>query len=158
RTRTDEHLDRIHAAGATEVVASVYEMSLALGGHVLRTLNVPLAKILRQIQEIRQKDYAPLRHTFHGDRARDENDFTLLAPRTLKNVSLVPGSAAIGRELGAMLSGNDAVLVDSINRHGIRGESPSDDVVLQEGDILTLYGSPEALDSAEVRLLTGRPD
>lgn len=158
RTRTDEHLDRIHSAGATEVVASVYEMSLALGGHVLRTLNVPLAKILRQIQEIRQRDYAPLRHTFHGDRARDESDFTLLAPRTLKNVSLVPGSAAIGQELGAMLSDDESVVVDAINRHGIRGESPSDDVELQEGDVLTLYGSPEALDSAEQLLLTGRHD
>ena len=158
RTRTDEHLDPIHKAGATEVVASVYEMSLALGGHVLRTLNVPLAKILRQIQEIRQEDYAPLRHTFHGDRARDENDFTLLAPRTLKNVSLVPGSKAIGRQLGDMLTEHESVVVDSINRHGIRGESPSDDVELHEGDVLTLYGSPEALDSAEQRLLTGRPD
>lgn len=158
RTRTDEHLDRIHQAGATEVVASVYEMSLALGGHVLRTLDVPLTKILRQIQEIRQADYAPLRHTFHGDRARDENDFTLLAPRTLKNVSLVPGAAAIGKRLGALLTDHDDVVVDAINRHGIRGESPSDEVELQEGDVLTLYGSPEALDTAEQLLLTGRPD
>lgn len=158
RTRTDEHLDRIHEAGATEVVASVYEMSLALGGHVLRTLEVPLAKILRQIQEIRQADYAPLRHTFHGDRARDENDFTLLAPRTLKNVALVTGAKAIGKRLGTLRPGLRGVVVDSINRHGIRGESPSDEVKLEEGDVLTLYGSPEALDSAEQALLAGRPD
>jgi CPA2 family monovalent cation:H+ antiporter-2 len=98
-----------------------------------------------------------LRHTFHGDRARDENDFTLLAPRTLKNVSLVPGSAAIGKQLGTMLGDDDSVVVDAINRHGIRGESPSDDVELHEGDVLTLYGSPEALDTAEQLLLTGRP-
>ncbi|HSH85245.1 MAG TPA: cation:proton antiporter, partial [Guyparkeria sp.] len=148
RTGTDEHLDRIRVAGATEVVASVYEMSLALGGYVLGALNVPPAKILRQIQEIRQQNYAPLRHTFHGDRARDANDFAPLAPRTLKNVSLVPGSAAIGQRLAAALTNRDLVVVDAINRHGIRGESPSDEVELQEGDVLTLYGSPEALDTA----------
>lgn len=158
RTGTDEHLDRIRVAGATEVVASVYEMSLALGGYVLGALNVPPAKILRQIQEIRQQNYAPLRHTFHGDRARDANDFAPLAPRTLKNVSLVPGSAAIGQRLAAALTNRDLVVVDAINRHGIRGESPSDEVELQEGDVLTLYGSPEALDTAELLLLTGQPD
>lgn len=107
---------------------------------------------------IRQQDYAPLRHTFHGDRAHDANDFAPLAPRTLKNVSLVPGSAAIGQRLAAALTNRDLVVVDAINRHGIRGESPSDEVELQEGDVLTLYGSPEALDTAELLLLTGQPD
>ncbi|MFW6322677.1 MAG: cation:proton antiporter [Guyparkeria sp.] len=157
RTRTDEHLDRIHDAGATEVVASVYEMSLALGGHVLRTLRVPISKILRQMEEIRREDYAPLRHTFHGDRARDENDFAPLAPRTLKNVTLVPGAKSVGQRLGDVLPRDGSVVVDAINRHGIRGESPDEGVVLQEDDVLTLYGAPEALDMAEECLLTGRP-
>ncbi len=156
RTRTDKFLDRIHSAGATEVVASVYEMSLALGGHVLRTLKVPPTKILRQIQEIRRENYAPLRHTFHGDRARDENDFALLAPRTLKNVALVPGAAAVGKSLGEIMPDDGSLVVDAINRHGIRGESPSKDVILEEEDVLTLYGAPEVLEGAEHLLLTGR--
>mgnify|MGYP006280697261 CR=1 FL=1 len=155
RTRTDEHLDMIHEAGATEVVASVYEMSLALGGHVLRTLRVPITKILRQMEEIRREDYAPLRHTFHGDRARDENDFAPLAPRTLKNVTLVPGAKSIGRTLGEVIPRDDSVVVDAINRHGIRGETPNADVVLREDDVLVLYGAPEALDVAEEKLLAG---
>jgi CPA2 family monovalent cation:H+ antiporter-2 len=156
RTRTDESLDTIHEAGATEVVASVYEMSLALGGHVLRTLRVPITKILRQMEEIRRENYAPLRHTFHGDRARDENDFAPLAPRTLKNVTLVRGAKSIGRTLDEVIPQDGSVVVDAINRHGIRGESPNPDVVLREDDVLTLYGAPEALDMAEEQLLAGR--
>jgi len=155
RTRTDEYLDKIHEAGATEVVASVYEMSLALGGHVLRTLRVPITKILRQMEEIRREDYAPLRHTFHGDRARDENDFAPLAPRTLKNVTLVPGAKSVGSRLDEVIPRDGSVVVDAINRHGIRGETPNADVVLREDDVLVLYGAPEALDVAEEKLLAG---
>ncbi len=156
RARTDEQIDPLYEAGATDVVASIYEMSLVLSGNVLRALNVPVSKVIRQIQEIRRENYAPLRHTYAGNRARDSNDFIPLAPRTLRNIALVEGSYAIGRTLESSLPSNKTIVVDAINRSGIRGETPQSDTVLQEGDTLTLYGAPEELDSAEHFLLTGR--
>jgi CPA2 family monovalent cation:H+ antiporter-2 len=156
RARTDEQLDPLYEAGATDVVASIYEMSLVLSGNVLRALNVPVSKVIRQIQEIRRENYAPLRHTYAGNRARDSNDFIPLAPRTLRNISLVEGAFAIGRTLESCLPSNKTIVVDAINRSGIRGETPQNDTVLQQGDTLTLYGAPEELDSAEHFLLSGR--
>ncbi|MHB1229091.1 MAG: hypothetical protein B7Z82_02475 [Halothiobacillus sp. 20-54-6] len=156
RARTDEQLDPLFAAGATEVVSSIYEMSLVLSGNVLRALNVPVSKIIRQIQEIRRENYAPLRHTYAGNRARNTSDLIPLAPRTLRNIALVPGAYALGKPLASAIPSNKTIVVDAINRSGIRGESPQDDTVLQEGDTLTLYGAPEELDSAEHFLLTGR--
>lgn len=156
RARTDEQLDPLYEAGATDVVASIYEMSLVLSGNVLRALNVPVSKVIRQIQEIRRENYAPLRHTYAGNRARDSNDFIPLAPRTLRNIALVPGAFAIGRTLESCLPSNKTIVVDAINRSGIRGETPQSDTLLQEGDTLTLYGAPEELDNAEHFLLSGR--
>ncbi len=156
RTRTDEHLDALYEAGANEVVSSVYEMGLSLGSHVLRALNVPVSKILRQVQEIRRERYAPLRHTFRGDLARDNDLFVPLAPRTLRNVTLIEGAFAVGRTLAEVLSDNRTIVVDAINRSGIRGESPQPDTLLQEGDTLTLYGAPDELEQAEHLLISGR--
>lgn len=156
RTRSDEQLDQFYEAGATDVVASIYEMSLVLSGNVLRALNVPVSKVIRQIQEIRRENYAPLRHTFAGTRSRETGDFVPLAPRTLRNITLVQGAYAIDKPLNACLPDNRTIVVDAINRSGIRGETPQPDTVLQEGDTLTLYGAPDELDSAEHFLLAGK--
>jgi len=156
RARTDEQLDPLFHAGATEVVSSIYEMSLVLSGNVLRALNVPVSKIIRQIQEIRRENYAPLRHTYAGNRARGSGDLIPISPRTLRNIALVPGAYAIGKPLASAIPANKTITIDAINRSGIRGESPQEDTVLQEGDTLTLYGAPTELDSAEHFLLTGR--
>ncbi len=156
RSRTDEQLDPLIHAGATEVVSSIYEMSLVLSGNVLRALNVPVSKIIRQIQEIRRESYAPLRHTYAGNRVKGSGSLTPLAPRTLRNIDLVPGAYAIGKSLASAIPANKTITVDAINRSGIRGESPHEETLLCEGDTLTLYGAPAELDSAEHFLLTGR--
>ncbi|MGC8697078.1 MAG: cation:proton antiporter [Halothiobacillus sp.] len=156
RARTDEQLDPLFHAGATEVVSSIYEMSLVLSGNVLRALNVPVSKIIRQIQEIRRENYAPLRHTYAGNRARGSGDMIPLAPRTLRNIDLVPGAYAIGKPLVRCIPANKTIVVDAINRSGIRGESPHEETLLHEGDTLTLYGAPAELDNAEHFLLTGQ--
>ncbi|WP_407276294.1 cation:proton antiporter [Halothiobacillus sp. DCM-1] len=156
RARSDEELDPLFHAGANEVVVSIYEMSLVLSGNVLRALNVPVSKILRQIQEIRREHYAPLRHTYTSSRDRSNEDFLPLAPRTLRNITLVKGAYAIGRTLESCLPASRTIVVDAINRGGIRGETPQGDTELLEGDILTLYGAPDELDTAEHFLLSGR--
>lgn len=156
RARNDEELDPLFTAGANEVVVSIYEMSLVLSGNVLRALNVPVSKILRQIQEIRREHYAPLRHTYASSRARSQDDFLPLAPRTLRNITLVKGAYAIGHTLESGLPASRTIVVDAINRSGIRGETPQGDTRLLEGDILTLYGAPDELDTAEHFLLSGR--
>jgi CPA2 family monovalent cation:H+ antiporter-2 len=47
------------------------------------------------------------------------------------------------------------VSVTAIRRRGIRGDDPSDDILLEVGDILVLKGQPEPLARAENLLLAG---
>jgi CPA2 family monovalent cation:H+ antiporter-2 len=48
------------------------------------------------------------------------------------------------------------VEVNAVRRHGARDAQPSEEIVLQAGDVLVLLGLPEALLQAELRLHKGK--
>jgi monovalent cation:H+ antiporter-2, CPA2 family len=47
------------------------------------------------------------------------------------------------------------VTCTALRRLGITGREPTDNVVLREGDVLVVYGMPEALEHAESIILAG---
>jgi CPA2 family monovalent cation:H+ antiporter-2 len=152
RTQDDSSLDRLLQGGATEVVPEVFEGSLMLGSHALVLLGVPLARVVRQVREARDTRYRLLRGYFHG--ADDPEDAVEDAEHVrLHSVPIEPGSAAIGRGLGSLELGALGAEVRAVRRRGIRGEDPSDSLVLESGDVLVLQGTPEAIELAEARLL-----
>jgi monovalent cation:H+ antiporter-2, CPA2 family len=151
RTQDDADLDKLLAAGATEVVPEVFEGSLMLGSHALVLLGVPLGRVVRRVREARDSRYRLLRGYFHG--ADDPAEFDDEGHERLHSVPVDPGSAAIGQSLGAIDLRAIGAEVTAIRRRGIRGADPSDDTVLQEGDVVVLRGLPEALELAEGRLL-----
>src|SRR5258705_189373 len=73
RTVDDADLDRLIAAGASEVVPDTFESSLMLASHALVLLRVPLRRVVRRIREVRDGRYSLLRGFFHGgtDEAED---------------------------------------------------------------------------------------
>ncbi len=151
RTQDDADLDKLLAAGATEVVPEVFEGSLMLGSHALVLLGVPLGRVVRRVREARDSRYRLLRGYFHG--ADDPAEFDDEGHERLHSVPVDPGSSAIGQSLGAIDLRAIGAEVTAIRRRGIRGADPSDDTVLQEGDVVVLRGLPEALELAEGRLL-----
>jgi CPA2 family monovalent cation:H+ antiporter-2 len=46
-------------------------------------------------------------------------------------------------------------MVNAVRRGGIRGPEPAPETLLAAGDVLVLYGTPEAIDEAEKILLGG---
>src|SRR6267154_44613 len=152
RTQDDVDLDRLLRAGATEVVPEVFEGSLMLGSHALVLLGVPLARVVRQVREARDTRYRLLRGYFHG--ADDADDVTDEAGHVrLHSVPIEAGSAAAGRSLGSIGLGPTGAEVRAVRRRGIRGDDPSDALVLETGDIVVLGGTSEAIGLAEARLL-----
>ncbi|MEQ1916147.1 MAG: TrkA C-terminal domain-containing protein [Gallionella sp.] len=45
--------------------------------------------------------------------------------------------------------------MNAVRRHGVRDSQPSEEAVLQAGDVLVLLGLPEALQQAELLLHKG---
>jgi len=152
RTQDDVDLDRLLRAGATEVVPEVFEGSLMLGSHALVLLGVPLARVVRQVREARDTRYRLLRGYFRGaddpDEAIDD-----AGHMRLHAVAIDPGSAAVGASLGSLQLGPTGAEVTSVRRRGIRGDDPSDALVLEAGDVVVLRGTSEAIELAEARLL-----
>lgn len=152
RTQDDSDLDRLLAAGATEVVPEVFEGSLMLGSHALVLLGVPLTRVIRHVRDARDSRYRLLRGYFHGaDDAEAGVDEPLQV--RLHTVVLQPDAAAVGRQLRELDLRATGAEVTGVRRRGILGDSPSGDLVLQAGDVVVLRGSAAALDMAEQRLL-----
>ena len=66
RTVDDSDIDKLRAAGATEVVPEAIEGSLMLAGHALALVGVPMQRVVRITRDARDARYSLLRGYFHG--------------------------------------------------------------------------------------------
>ena len=65
------------------------------------------------------------------------------------------GGWAVGRRLEEIRARGAEVAFTAIRRQGITGREPDGDTELREGDVVVIYGVPEALEHAEAVLLAG---
>ena len=152
RTVDDTRLDELYAAGATGVVPEVLEGSLMLASHSLLLLGVPLNRVLKSIDSIREERYSLFRGFFHG--ATDAADAAENLQPRLHSVVLSERAYAIGRMLNDLpLAG--AVEVTVVRRRGMRPQKPPPDWRFDVGDAIVLLGRPGAIANAEQKLLNG---
>jgi CPA2 family monovalent cation:H+ antiporter-2 len=151
RTADDSRLAELSAAGATEVVPETFEASLTLVSQALTLLQLPAAQVGRIIQTLRQQRYATLR-TRTGARLDPDDE---ASADQLRSVVLPPGGWAVGRRLEEIRARGAEVAFTAIRRQGITGREPAGDTELREGDVVVIYGVPEALEHAEAVLLAG---
>ncbi|MDX1442178.1 MAG: monovalent cation:proton antiporter-2 (CPA2) family protein [Gammaproteobacteria bacterium] len=156
RTRDDTHLDKLQSAGATEVVPETLEASLMMSAHVMSFLGVPMRRILKDIQDVREHRYELLRSVFRGQDAQ-RIDETHALREQLATVKIKENSEAAGRQLQTLNLERFGVVVTGLRRDGILGRQPDPDTELRSGDVLVLFGTPEDLDRAENEILK-RPD
>ena len=152
RTQDDLHLDRLQAAGATEIVPEAIEGSLMLAGHALALVGVPMRRVLRLVQEQRDARYNLLRGYFHG---ADDDTVQERDQERLSSVTLPPGAKTIGQPLEQLALHAMGVRVVSLRHGNGRIATPGDGLVLAAGDTLVLSGHPSALLGAQDKLLRG---
>jgi CPA2 family monovalent cation:H+ antiporter-2 len=151
RTLDDSNMERLRAAGATEVVPEAVEGSLMLASHALALVGVPMRRVIRVVQEQRDARYSLLRGYFHG---ADDDSADDLQQARLLSVSLPPAAACLGRPLADLALHAVGVTVVSVRKAaGAVTQQPDDQLMLAAGDTLVLSGVPEALALAEGKLL-----
>jgi CPA2 family monovalent cation:H+ antiporter-2 len=150
RTIDDTDLERLRAAGATEVVPEAIEGSLMLASHALALVGVPMRRVLRLTRDARDARYGLLRGYFHGadDDTADERE-----QARLRSVTLPPASPYAQQPLGHLALHATGVSVVSIRRVSGAVMAATDELLLDSGDTLVLSGRPEALALAEEKLL-----
>ncbi|MDE2612519.1 MAG: NAD-binding protein, partial [Burkholderiales bacterium] len=150
RTVDDTDIDRLKAAGATEVVPEAIEGSLMLAGHALALVGVPMARVIRITRDARDARYSLLRGYFHGT---DDDTVEELMQARLRSVTLPEAARIAGRRLGDLALPAMGVSVLSVRRAAGGMVAAEDTLVLAGGDTLVLSGLPEPLALAEARLL-----
>jgi CPA2 family monovalent cation:H+ antiporter-2 len=155
RTQDDTKLDELQLAGATEVVPETLEASLMLVSHLLLLLKVPLSRVIKTVDDIRTDRYAMLRRVFRRDDARPLDETHSLRGE-LHTIVLPRGANAAGKTIGALNLDAIEVTITAIRRDGIVGRQPEPETVLRDGDVIVMYGTPEALERGEFRLLMGQ--
>jgi CPA2 family monovalent cation:H+ antiporter-2 len=152
RTPDDSRLLELKAAGATEIIPEAFEASLMLASHVLMSLRVPPATVMRSVAELRGNRYEMLRNVIaRGDGMSNDAEFE----EAVRSVVLPPGSWCIGKCVDEVRRAGADVAFTGIRRQGILGREPTGDTEFQDGDIVVIYGTPEALEHAEAVLLAG---
>ena len=150
RTIDDSDLERLQAAGATEVVPEAIEGSLMLASHALALVGVPMRRVIRVVQDQRAARYGLLRGYFHG---ADDDTADELGNMRLSSVTLPAVGGCLGQTLGDQALHAVGVSVASVRRASGAVTRPDDDLVLAAGDTLVLSGLPEQLALAEEKLL-----
>jgi CPA2 family monovalent cation:H+ antiporter-2 len=153
RTIDDTDLEKLRAAGATEVVPEAIEGSLMLASHALALVGVPMRKVIRLTRDARDARYGLLRGYFHG---ADDDTVEELQQERLASVTLPAASACVGRSLASLALHAVGVSVVSLRRaSGAVTDQPPGETPLGAGDTLVLAGLPEPLALAEEKLMRG---
>jgi monovalent cation:H+ antiporter-2, CPA2 family len=152
RTQDDHDLDKLTAAGATEVVPESIEGSLMLASHALALVGVPMRRVIRTVQEQRDARYNLLRGYFHG---QDDDTVDELDHERLQTVTLPLSAKTLTQTLGSLALHAVGVRVVSLRRKSGQVVMIDETTLLEEGDTLVLNGKPEALALAEQKLLRG---
>ena len=121
RTPDDSRLLELKAAGATEVVPETFEASLMLASHVLMSLKVAPATVMRTVADLRGNRYELLRDVIAST---DSSPVHPAITEAVRSIVLPPGSWCIGKTLDDVRGAGAAVAFNGIRRHGIMGREP----------------------------------
>jgi CPA2 family monovalent cation:H+ antiporter-2 len=154
RTQDDTKLEELQAAGATEVVPETFEASLMLVSHLLLLMKLPVGRVIRTVNDIRSHRYSMLRQYFR-EAGAEHLDETHAFREELHSVILPPHAWAVGRSITELTARGSAATVSAVRRDGIVGRDPGPDTLFKEGDVVVIYGTPEAVEHAETLLLMG---
>ena len=150
RTVDDTDIDRLRAAGATEVVPEALEGSLMLAGHALALVGVPMKRVIRITRDARDARYSLLRGYFHG---ADDDTVEELSQARLQSVTLPLAARCVGRTLGSLALVELGLSVVSVRRASGGVLAPDAGYLLAGGDTLVLSGLPEPLARVEAMLM-----
>jgi len=151
RARDESDIERLTAAGATEVVPEAFESGVMLASHTLVMVGVPLSRVMRRVSQVRDERYRLLRGLFY---ARDELDAD--AGARLHAVTLDAGAHATGKPLAELELEALGVEIRAVRRRGARANlSAAEAGPLQPGDVVVMLGDADRVAAAESRLLQG---
>lgn len=152
RSKDEQHMDKLHNAGASNVVPESFEASMMLAIHVLQNLKIPVDKSMDFVEQARKDEYHLLRGYFRGEESLALDEMYGLH---LHTVILLPNSYAVGKSIADInLTKLDTTLVKVRRRKNII-ESFNQSFQFETGDAIVIEGKKRNVLNTEKYLLTG---
>ncbi|MER2491182.1 monovalent cation:proton antiporter family protein [Catenovulum sediminis] len=151
RTRTDDNLQQLFAAGADEVIPETLEGSLMLVSHVMLHSGVPVKRIFGRVRRERKNHYNGLHGFYRGDSYK-QNEREI---EYLHAVTLTERAFAVGLKLNELDLPLRRVEVTGIRRGDKEIINPDPDIALEAQDVVIILGVPRRVERAERYLLEG---
>lgn len=154
RTRNDDQLVALQAAGANQVVPESLEGSLMLVSQVLSLTGVPFSRIYRRVQTERKNHYNHLHGFYQGEN-------TNLGPEAIDRIEfayaihLNDDSFACGQSIRSLMLVPRRIVIVSLRRDDLEIENPDEDTVLRSQDTLIVRGKPIRVELVERFLQEG---
>ncbi|MFD2166023.1 cation:proton antiporter [Thalassotalea euphylliae] len=148
RTRNDDQLDMLQAAGANEVVPESLEGALMLVSQVLSLSGVPFSRIIRRVQKERKNHYNHLHGFFQGEH-------TDMSPEAIDRIEfahailLTNDAYAVGHSIRSLELESRRVSIIALKRGDEEIEEPDENTILAAQDTLILRGKPRRVERTE---------
>ncbi len=147
-TRELDQIDRLIELGANEVIVEELESSIELVTRVLQRAHLPMNLIRTQSRLLRGHQYEMLRSMDPSPKARKEI-LSLLSAGTVDSFLISEDSPWVNLSLSDLgLYREKAATIAAVIRAEITHPNPSNEWVLEGGDILILLGSHIQMDRA----------
>lgn len=152
RSKDEQHMDRLHNVGASNVVPESFEASMMLAIHVLQHLNISTRKSMVFVEKARQNDYRLLRGYFRGEESLGMDESESLR---LHTVILLPDSYAVGKSINDIDFDETNTTLITVRRGRKRIDSFDNTFQFSIGDAVVIEGIQTAVRNTERLLLAG---
>lgn len=155
RTRNDDQLEALKAAGANEVVPESLEGSLMLVSQVLSLIGVPFSRIIRRVQNERKSHYNHLHGFFQGEH-------TDMSPESVERLEFVHATLltdncyAVGKSISELNTISNIFDIFSLNRQGVEIDEPDENTILKVQDTVIFRAKPREVEKIERLLQKGK--
>jgi CPA2 family monovalent cation:H+ antiporter-2 len=152
RSKDEQHMDRLHNVGASNVVPESFEASMMLAIHVLQHLNISTIKSMAFVEKARKDEYRLLRGYFRGEESLGMDEPDALR---LHTVILLPDSFAVGQSIENINFENTKTTLTTVRRGRDRIDTFDESFRFNAGDAVVIEGMQSAVLNTEKRLLAG---
>ncbi|MBU0691328.1 cation:proton antiporter [bacterium] len=148
RTRYVNEVEQLEKLGANIVVPEEFETSLRLFAELLSHYHIPPHIVAFQIDIVRRRSYGLLRSEDEKG-TLDRELQSLLMKRLIEAVPIDSECTKIGKTLGELgFKSEERCSIISVIRGSCPLSAPYEDTVIQENDLIVLYGDHAALNES----------
>lgn len=152
RSKDEQHMDKLHSLGASNVVPESFEASMMLAIHVLQHMGISTDKSMDFVKRAREDEYRRLRGYFRG-----EDSLGMDEPESLRlhTVILLPESYAVGKSIEELTLAKTDTSLSAVRRGQNRIEQFDKNFHFKIGDAVVIEGTQNTVLNAEKYILTG---